>query len=66
MIWALGYDGTRTEAWNALQSAYFPEVPIQPPPARGCSQAGTTPAAIVLLAFFFLRRRLRTLPRSAC
>ena len=57
MIWALGYDGTRTEAWDALQSAYFPEVPIQPPPARGCSQAGTTPAALVLLALFCLRRR---------
>jgi spore germination protein YaaH len=66
MIWALGYDGTRTEAWNALQSAYFPEVPIQPPPARGCSQAGASPAAIVILALFCLRRRLRTLPRSAC
>ena len=66
MIWALGYDGARTEAWNALQLAYFPEVPIQPPPARGCSQAGTVPAAVVILALFCLRRRLRTLPRSAC
>jgi len=66
MIWALGYDGARTEAWNALQLAYFPEVPIQPPPARGCSQAGTVPAAVVILALFCLRRRLRTRPRSAC
>jgi spore germination protein YaaH len=57
MIWALGYDGTRAEAWDALQSAYFPEVAIQPPPARGCSQADATPAAIVLVALFHLRRR---------
>jgi len=56
MIWALGYDGTRTEAWAALQSDYFPEVPIQPPPARGCSQAGATPAAILILALFCRRR----------
>jgi spore germination protein YaaH len=62
MIWALGYDGTRAEAWAALQSAYFPEVPIQPPPRHGCSQAGATPAALLILALFCLRRRFRPHP----
>lgn len=66
MIWALGYDGSRTEGWSTLQSAYFPEVPIQPPPARGCSHSGGAPAWALLAALFALRRHSRTVPRGAC
>jgi spore germination protein YaaH len=66
MIWALGYDGGRTESWTALQSAYFPEVPIEPPPARGCSHSGAAPAWMILAALLGLRRHSRTVPRGAC
>jgi spore germination protein YaaH len=49
MIWALGYDSGRAEAWDALRA--FAQAP--PPPAahaHGCSQTGSTPAWLVLAA----------------
>jgi spore germination protein len=64
MIWALGYDGARTEGWTALQTAYLPEVPYEPPPARGCSHSGAS--WLGLAALLGLRRRAGTLPRGAC
>jgi hypothetical protein len=58
MIWALGYDGSRTDGWEALQTAYFPEVPLEPPPAPGCGHAGATPPSMALAALlWWLRRR---------
>ena len=70
MIWALGYDGARTEAWTALQSSFLSGSADQPPPtvsAQGCSQAGGAPAWALLAALLVLRpRRTRTLPRGAC
>jgi spore germination protein YaaH len=64
MIWALGYDGARTEGWTALQTAYLPEVPYEPPPARGCSHSASS--WLGLAALLGLRRRAGTLPRGAC
>ena len=70
MIWALGYDGARTEAWTALQSSFLSGSADQPPPtvsAQGCSQAGGAPAWALLAALLALRpRRTRTQPRGAC
>jgi spore germination protein YaaH len=70
MIWALGYDGARTEAWTALQSSFLSgSADGAPPPvtSRGCSHAGDTPAWALLGALFALRlRRARTLPPRAC
>ncbi len=37
MIWALGYDGARTEAWDALKTA-FGSAPPPPPTAPGALQ----------------------------
>ncbi len=67
MIWALGYDGARTEAWTALQSSFLSGSADQPPPAspQGCSQAGDVPAWALLAAVLALRPR-RTRPRAAC
>jgi spore germination protein YaaH len=50
MIWALGYDSGRAEAWDALRTAFGQEPPPPPPHAHGCSQAGATPAWLVLAA----------------
>jgi spore germination protein YaaH len=70
MIWALGYDGARTEAWTALQSSFLSgSADGAPPPvtSRGCSHAGDTPAWALLGALFALRlRRARPLPPGAC
>jgi hypothetical protein len=67
MIWALGYDGARTEAWTALQSSFLSGSADQPraTSSQGCSQAGDAPAWAILAALLALRPR-RTLPRGAC
>ncbi len=49
MIWALGYDSGRTEAWDALR-AFAQLTPPPAAPAHGCSQTGATPAWLVLAA----------------
>ena len=59
MIWALGYDGTRSEAWTALESSFFSGSGNGPPPtapAQGCSQAGAAPGWFLLLALLGRRR----------
>jgi spore germination protein YaaH len=74
MIWALGYDGARTEGWTALQSSFLSGTADEPPAQeRGCSQAGAAPGwallASVLGLFARARSRLRasrTVPRGAC
>ena len=59
MIWALGYDAGREEAWTALSNA-FSSGPSAPPPslmAHGCSHEGGAPFALVVAALAALRRR---------
>jgi MYXO-CTERM domain-containing protein len=61
MIWALGYDAGRAEAWDALRAGFGQE-PAPPSPqahAHGCSQAGATPAWLVLAALAALAARRR-------
>jgi spore germination protein YaaH len=66
MIWALGYDGARTEAWAALQSYQSGSPAALAPAAQGCSHAGNAPLWTLLAAVAVLsRRRTRTLPRAA-
>jgi spore germination protein YaaH len=59
MIWALGYDGSRTEAWAALQASFLSGAADIPPPARGCSQAGAASGWSLLAALLGLRFRRR-------
>src|ERR1700730_19314417 len=59
MIWALGYDGTRSEAWTALESSFLSGSGNGAPPtvpAQGCSQAGAPPGWLLLLALLGRRR----------
>lgn len=62
MIWALGYDAGRSEAWTALEAAFRdPQAPPAPPPASGCTHADQGPllALAAVLALGAARRRLR-------
>ena len=59
MIWALGYDGTRSEAWTALESSFLSGSGSGLPPTvpeQGCSQAGAAPGWLLLLALLGRRR----------
>jgi spore germination protein YaaH len=67
MIWALGYEGARTEGWIALQSSFLSGSADEPAPvvsARGCSLAGPAPGWILLAALLGLRPRYARSPRS--